>query len=313
MQAQPHNPEATIPHVVRAESVEEPGEPPRIRAYQRRAWLSRVLSTLVAVVAAASTVWILTNPNLRWSVVWDYLFSPTILAGLVATLELSIISMIIGIVLGVLFALAGRSRYLALRSIAGFYVWLFRGVPLLVQLLFWYNVGILIPGINFYLPFTDQSHYVSANAVISGFTAAILGLGLNEGAYMTEIVRAGIISVPRGQLDAALSIGFTPARAMRTMILPQTVRVIIPPTGNEFIGMVKSSALVAVIGGGDLLYKAQIIYGQNFEVIPLLLVVSIWYLVITSLATLGQGFIERRLAGDEARRTIRWSIARGIR
>ncbi len=97
------------------------------------------------------------------------------------------------------------------------------------------------------------------------------------------------------------------------MILPQTVRVIIPPTGNEFIGMVKSSALVAVIGGGDLLYKAQIIYGQNFEVIPLLLVVSIWYLVITSLATLGQGFIERRLAGDEARRTIRWSIARGIR
>jgi polar amino acid transport system permease protein len=300
-------------HVVRAEPVLQTSEPPRIRAYQRRAWLSRVLSTAVALFAVASTAWFLTNPNLGWSVVWDYLFSRPILAGLVATLELSIISMVIGIMLGVLFALAGRSRYLALRTIAGFYIWLFRGVPLLVQLLFWYNVGILVPGINFYLPFTDQSHYISANAVISGFTASILGLALNEGAYMTEIVRAGIISVPRGQLDAALSIGFTSARAMRTIILPQTVRVIIPPTGNEFIGMVKSSALVAVIGGGDLLYKAQIIYGQNFEVIPLLVVVSIWYLVITSLATLGQGILERRVAGGDTPRISRWSKARGPR
>ncbi len=285
-------------HYVRSEPIEAGGQTPRITVHQRRPTRRWVLSIVLVAFVATLLLAAAFNDNLRWSVVWTYFVSPPILHGLLVTLELSVIAMVIGIVLGVLLALAARSPVLVLRWFAAGYIWLFRGVPLLVQLLFWFNIGILVPRISFDIPLTNLWFDMSANAVISGFTASIMGLGLNEGAYMAEIVRAGLIAVPTGQRDAALSIGMSPGRAMRYIVLPQTIRVVIPPTGNEFIGLVKSSAMVAVIGGGDLLYRAQIIYGQNFEVIPLLLVASIWYLVITSIATLLQAHVEKRLSDD---------------
>jgi polar amino acid transport system permease protein len=162
-----------------------------------------------------------------------------------------------------------------------------------VQLLFWYNIAALYPRVNLGVPFGPAFVHADANTLITPFTAAILGLGLNEGAYMAEIVRAGIISVEEGQSDAAQSLGMTRLQTMRRIVLPQAMRVIIPPTGNETISMLKTSSLVSVIAVGDLLYGAQIIYSVNFKTIQLLIVASIWYLLLTSVLYVGQFYLER--------------------
>jgi polar amino acid transport system permease protein len=162
-----------------------------------------------------------------------------------------------------------------------------------VQLLFWYNIAALYPRIALGIPFGPAFVHPDANALITPFTAAILGLGLNEGAYMAEIVRAGIISVPEGQGDAARSLGMTRLETMRRIVLPQAMRVIIPPTGNETISMLKTTSLVSVIAVADLLYAAQNIYSQNFKTIQLLIVASIWYIVCTSVLYVGQYYLER--------------------
>jgi polar amino acid transport system permease protein len=173
------------------------------------------------------------------------------------------------------------------------YIWFFRGTPVLVQLLFWYNIAALYPRIDLGIPFGPAFIHADANTLITPFTAAILGLGLNEGAYMAEIVRAGIISVEEGQSDAAQSLGMTRLQAMRRIVLPQAMRVIIPPTGNETISMLKTSSLVSVIAVADLLYGAQIIYSVNFKTIQLLIVASLWYLALTSILYIGQYYLER--------------------
>jgi len=162
-----------------------------------------------------------------------------------------------------------------------------------VQLLFWYNIAALYPKIGLGIPFGPSFVHADANKLITPFTAAILGLGLNEGAYMAEIVRAGIISVPEGQADAAQSLGMTRLQTMRRIVLPQAMRVIIPPTGNETISMLKSSSLASVIVVTELLYAAQLIYSVNFKTIQLLIVASIWYIVCTSVLYVGQFYLER--------------------
>ena len=251
-----------------------------------------------------------TSPKLDWSTVWAYITTDSILRGVTVTVELTIIGQGIAILGGAILALMVQTDNLIASGVAKGYIWLFRGVPLLVQLLFWYNLGLLWPRLGIWIPFVDIGISANTNDLISGFTASILGLGLNEAAYMAEIIRGGILGVPRGQMDAALSIGMTRGHAMRSVVLPQTLRIIIPPTGNQFIGLLKGSALVSVIGGGDLLTSAQRIYARNFAVIPLLLVASIWYLALTTLATAAQSRIERWAAKGSRSAAEQRSVAR---
>jgi len=259
------------------------------RERQPRQW---VTAAAVLVVVGLVVRAFVTNGDMRWDVVGRFLFSPQILAGVVGTIELTALSQALATGLGVIIALLQQSRNPVSSSLAAFYVWFFRAVPLLVQLLFWFNVGLLVPTVGVSIPGTDAGFQVSTNVIISGFTAAILGLGLHEAAYMAEIIRAGVLSVPQGQIDAALSIGLERGQAMRRIVLPQAIRVIIPPTGNQFIGLLKASALVSAIGGGDLLTQAQFLYGENFLVIPILTVATIWYLVLVTIASAIQHLVE---------------------
>ena len=245
------------------------------------------------VLAAAVIRSVVTNGRFEWSVVGDYMFDSRILHGAVVTIELTVIAMAIGIALGVLLAVMRLSPNPLVSGASWFYIWFFRGTPLLVQLLFWYNIAALYPTIALGVPFGPSFIHANANTLITAFTAAILGLGLNEGAYMAEIVRAGIISVDEGQADAAQSLGMTRLQTMRRIVLPQAMRVIIPPTGNETISMLKSSSLVSVIVVTELLYAGQLIYSVNFKTIQLLIVVSFWYIVFTSVLYVGQYYLER--------------------
>jgi polar amino acid transport system permease protein len=247
----------------------------------------------VLIVAVALVRSVIDNPNFQWGVVGDYLFDGRILHGLRVTIELTVIAMAIGILLGVLLAVMRLSPNWMVSGASSFYIWFFRGTPVLVQLLFWYNIAALYPKIALGVPFGPSFIHADANTLITPFTAAILGLGLNEGAYMAEIVRAGIISVDPGQSDAAQSLGMTRLQTMRRIVLPQAMRVIIPPTGNETISMLKTSSLASVIVVTELLYAAQLIYSVNFKTIPLLIVASVWYIVCTSVLYVGQYYLER--------------------
>jgi polar amino acid transport system permease protein len=245
------------------------------------------------VIAAALIRSMATSPGFQWGVVGEFLFDSRILEGLVVTLELTVIAMAIGIALGVVLAIMRLSPNPLISGSSWGYIWFFRGTPVLVQLLFWYNIAALYPKIGLGIPFGPAFVHPDANTLITAFRAAVLGLGLNEGAYMAEIVRAGIISVEEGQSDAAQSLGMTRLQTLRRIVLPQAMRVIIPPTGNETISMLKTTSLGSVITVTELLYSSQLIYSVNFKPIPLLIVVSIWYLACTSILYVGQFYLER--------------------
>jgi polar amino acid transport system permease protein len=256
----------------------------------------------VLVLIADAIYSIVTNDRFEWSVVGDFLFDSRIIDGLVLTLELTVCAMAAGILIGVLLAVMRLSANPLVSGAAGFYIWLFRGTPVLVQLLFWNFIAAIYPTFSIGIPFGGPVFAsVSANALITSFVAALLGLGLNEGAYMAEIVRAGILSVDEGQTDAAQSLGMTRTQTMRRVVLPQAMRVIIPPTGNETISMLKTTSLVSVIATAELLYSAQLIYAQNYRTIQLLIVASIWYLAMTTILTIGQYYLERRFGRGSTR------------
>ncbi|WP_214412071.1 amino acid ABC transporter permease [Sphaerisporangium fuscum] len=254
---------------------------------------------LMAALAALFMIWlaytIIVNENLHWDVITTFLVDGRILGGLWVTIQLTVLSMAIGLVLGVLAAVMQLSGSPVLRGASALYTWFFRGTPLLVQLIFWFNIGLVFPTFSIGIPF-DGPKLIEwqANQLITPFTAALLGLAINEGAYMAEIVRAGIRSVDPGQREAAESLGMSHRQVLRRVVLPQAMRVIIPPTGNQFISMLKTTSMVSVIAGAELLTVAQRIYLGNFEVIALLVVASIWYVVLTTLASIGQHFIEKR-------------------
>ncbi|GAB4100331.1 amino acid ABC transporter permease [Sinomonas halotolerans] len=235
-----------------------------------------------------------TNRNFQWETVWHYLFFPQIMAGLGSTLVLTVVSMSLAIVLGIILAACRLSENKVLQSVAGAYLWFFRGTPLLIQLIFWYNLSALYPRLGVGVPFGGPELFgASTNSVLSLWTVALLGLALHESAYMAEIVRGGLLSVSRHQTEAAAALGMNGLLSFRRIILPQALRVIVPPTGNQVIGMLKYSSLVSVIALPDLLYSAQMIYTQTFETIPLLIVVSFWYLLCTSILSIFQRRIER--------------------
>jgi polar amino acid transport system permease protein len=257
---------------------------------------------LLALFVAWLCYELLTNPGFQWPVVGQYLFASSILKGVLITIELTILCMLIGIVLGVVLAVMELSPNPVLSTAAHAYIWFFRGTPALVQLIFWYNLAVLFPTISLGIPFGGPRLFdVSSNVAISAFTAALLGLGLNEGAYMAEIVRGGIIAIDPGQREAAHSIGLTPFETMRHVIFPQAMRGIVPPTGNQVIGMLKFTSLASVIAVTELLQASELIYARTYQVIPLLITASIWYLFLTTLLTVGQIYIERHYAKGSTR------------
>jgi polar amino acid transport system permease protein len=238
----------------------------------------------------------------QWPVVWKYLFATSVLKGIAITLELTVIAMVAGVLLGVLLAVMRLSPSRLLSGSAWIYIWFFRGTPVLVQLFFWYvGISYLYPQLAFGIPFGPTFYTANANVLITSFVAGALGLSLNEGAYMAEIVRAGIISVDEGQTEAAQSLGMTKAQTLRRIVLPQAMRIIIPPTGNETISMLKTTSLVYAIALADLFTATQNISNTNYQIVPLLLVASLWYLFFTSVLTIGQFYIERYYARGSSR------------
>jgi polar amino acid transport system permease protein len=259
-----------------------------------RYWERWLMAAVVLVGVAMAINALVTEKGFHFGVVGQYFFSSTILSGVVLTIELTLGSMAIGIVLGIILAVLRMSKNPILAGVSSAYIWFFRGTPLLVQIIFWYNLAALLPRIGIGIPFGPQFVSGSVNTLIAPITAALLGLGLNEGAYMSEIVRAGMLSVGNGQVEAAQSLGMTQSQTFRKIVLPQAMRVIVPPTGNQVIGMLKGTSLVSVIAIAELLYSAQIIYSNNYQTIPLLIVASLWYLVMTTVLSVGQHFLERK-------------------
>ncbi|GAA1975442.1 amino acid ABC transporter permease [Nocardioides panacihumi] len=274
-----------------------PADEPIVRLRHPWRW---VAVAVIVLYAAVLVRFLVTNDALRWDLVRGYLFETSVLRGVVTTLKLTVVAMLVGAGLGTLLAIMRLSENPVLRWTSGIYVWFFRGTPILVQLLGWYFLASVLPEISLGIPFGPSFASWSTNDVVTPFMAAILGLGLNEAAYMAEIVRAGIGGVDPGQAEAAEALGMSPAQSYRRIILPQASRLIIPPTANETITMLKQSSLVVVLGMLDLTGTAQAIYSRNFQQIPLLLVASIWYLALTTILTYVQMRLERRMSRGAA-------------
>jgi polar amino acid transport system permease protein len=259
-------------------------------------WLAiAVLLVLVSMLAHA----LVTDPRFQWTVVRRYLFNGFIIRGALRTLELTALAMLVGVIGGVLLAIARLSENPVLSYLSRLYIWFFRGTPVLVQVLILFNLSALFPRLSLGIPYGPAFVSGSANSVLAAFTTAVIALGLNEAAYMAEIVRGGVLAVDPGQRDAASAIGMTRTKSMRYIVLPQAMRIIIPPTGNEIVGMLKNTAIVSVIALPELLFSAQIIYSRTYQTIPLLLVASMWYLVMTTVLTLAQTQLERYYARSD--------------
>ena len=274
--------------------------PEQLRAVPVR-HVGRYVSALVVLLLLGLFLSAAARADIRYGSIPDFLTSSVILDGLLTTLYISVLAQGLGVVLGIVLAVMRLSKNPVTSSVSWAYIWLFRGTPVLVQLLFWFNLSIVFATLDIGIPGGPSLYSIPMNDFMTPFMAALLGLGLNEGAYMAEIVRAGIISVDEGQTEASSALGMTSRTTLRRVVLPQAMRVIIPPTGNEFINMLKTSSLASVILLDELLRAAQNIYSSNLQTIELLLTVSVWYLVLTSVASVGQYYLERRFARGSSR------------
>ncbi len=269
--------------------------PEAIKAIPVRHWGRWISAAIVLFLLIALIYSFIKSPNVDWATVWDYMFMRLTLIGLVRTIELTFLCMAVGAIGGVALAVMRLSDNPVLSWIAWGYIWFFRGTPVYVQIILWANIGVLWSKFYAGIPFTGLvlGSVDSGTLVNNLFVVAVLALGLNEAAYAAELVRAGIISVDAGQTEAASSLGMSPTLTMRRIVLPQAMRVIIPTFGNETISMLKTTSLLAVIGGGvEMFGRLQQIYAQTFQIIPLLVVACIWYLIVTSILTIGQARLE---------------------
>ena len=275
--------------------------PEAIRAIPVRHPWRWVAAAAVTLFVASAVYTVASAPFLRWDVVGHYLFQERVLLGLEGTIELTIASMAIGIVLGILLAVMRLSPNPVMSGASWLYIWFFRGTPVLVQLFFWWNLPLIIDTLGVGIPFTDIGWHVKTVNLVTSWLAALLGLGLNEAAYMSEIVRAGIISVDLGQTEAAMALGMRRPLILQRIVLPQAMRVIIPPTGNETISMLKTTSLAFIAQFGELFRVQQEIAAFNYKIVELLIVISFWYLVCTSVLTIGQYYVERYFARGSQR------------
>ncbi|WP_329567597.1 amino acid ABC transporter permease [Kitasatospora sp. NBC_01266] len=261
-------------------------------------WLTTALALLVLAMVANSIV---RNPRFQWDVVGSYLTTGAVLHGLTLTLWLTAATMLLGFALGTLVAAARIWGSLLLRTLAWGYVWLFRSIPPLVQLLLWFNIGALYPTLGLGLPFGPQFVTVRTVHLFGPVLTSVIGLTLLEAGFAAEVVRGGILSVDQGQLEAAQSLGLGRLRVLRRIILPQAMRSIVPTAGNMLVGLLKSTAIVSVLAVQDLLYSVQLIYNQTYQVVPLLLVATLWYLLLTTLLSILQYYLERYFARGATR------------
>jgi len=250
--------------------------------------IGRMIAAAVVLALLAALIRAFSVGQIEWSYVAQFLFAPAILAGLYNTLVMTVAAMAVGIVLGVVIAIMRISGNPVLSSIAVGYVWVFRGAPALLQLMLWFNLALIFPTMG--IPGLFEFRTVD---IMTPFVAAVLGLGISQGAYTSEVVRSGLLSVDSGQYEAARTIGMTQMKMLRRIVLPQAMRVMVPPIGNEVIGMVKLTSLASVIQYSEILHNAQIIYFANTRVLELLLVASFWYLFVVSVLSVGQHYIER--------------------
>ena len=268
----------------------------------RRTW-TWVFAAIVLVLGAQLVTMLVTNPHVEWDVVAEYLWSETVLTGVGMTVFLTATAMVVGLLLGGVLVVCRLSGNPVLAALAAGYIWFFRGTPQLVQLIFWFNIGLLVPEIGLGIPFGPTFVSGEANTLITPLLAAVIGLGLHEAAYQAEIYRAGLLSVDEGQLDAAKALGMTPSRMFFKIQVPQAMRFVVPPTAGAVIALTKGTSLVSVIGGSELLFAVQSVYAQTYQTVPLLIVASIWYLIITTALSIAQFFVERhygRGAGGRA-------------
>ncbi|WP_190124087.1 amino acid ABC transporter permease [Streptomyces inusitatus] len=261
------------------------------RHYTR--WAAAVAVTVLVAQFAHGLV---TNPVWEWGVFSEYVLSETIVDAVWVTLQLTSYATVLGFVLGTVLAFMRLSRSPLLQTVAWTYIWIFRSIPMIVQLVFWFNLSALYERLGVGIPFGPVFWSVDSNSLIGTMGAAIIGLTLHQAAYAAEIVRGGVVAVDHGQLEAAAALGIPRLRQIRRIVLPQAMRAILPTAGNEIIGLLKGTSVVYVMAIGELFYQVQVIYGRNGRVIPLLLVATAWYVVLTSLLSIAQYYVERYFA-----------------
>ncbi|WP_327357172.1 amino acid ABC transporter permease [Streptomyces sp. NBC_01304] len=272
-----------------AEPVKVQDAEPRVVPVRRTGQWAAAVAVLLLLAGALNSV--VRNDAFQWDVVGDYFTTAAVLRGLGLTLWLTVLVMVLGFALGTLLAVMRLSANPVLRGVSWGYVWFFRSTPILVQLLFWFNIGALYP----------QILGVRTVNLLGPISVAVIGLTLHEAAYAAEVVRGGILSVDRGQVEAAQSLGLGRWRRLRRIVLPQAMKSIVPPAGNMLIGTLKGTSIVSIIAVQDLLYSVQLVYHRTYQVIPLLLVATLWYAVVTSVLSVGQHYVERYYARGSGR------------
>ncbi|MEV4577802.1 amino acid ABC transporter permease [Nonomuraea jabiensis] len=287
----------TLPEVQEVSRQDAERPPEVVTARHPLRWLAGA-GVLVILAMVASTL--ITNPAWEWPVVGQYLFAPSVVRSVLLTLELTTLGIALGFLLGAVLALMRLSPNRLLSSVAWAYVWLFRSVPLILQLLFWYNLALLYPRLSVGVPFGPAFFDFGTMDLIGPLTAAALGLALHQAAYAAEIVRGGLLSVDHGQREAAAALGLPPARRLLRIILPQAMRTIVPTAGNEIIGLVKGTSVVYIMALPELFYQVQVIYNRNGRVMALLLVAAIWYLILTTALSIVQYYVERHYGRGRA-------------
>ncbi len=273
---------------------------PRIVPRRR---VGRWATAAVALLAFAMVLnSVIRNDAFQWDVVGRYFTTAAVLDGLLLTLWLTAVVMALGFLLGIPLAVMRLSDNPVLATLSWGYVWIFRSTPLLVQLLFWFNIGALYPTLGLGIPFGPQFLTVQTVNLLGPTLTAVIGLTLHEAAYAAEVVRGGILSVESGQAEAAQALGLSRPRTLRRIIVPQAMRSIVPTAGNMLIGTLKGTSIVSVLAVHDLLYSVQLVYNQTYQVIPLLMVATLWYVAVTSVLGVGQYYVERHYARGSARR-----------
>ncbi len=255
-----------------------------------------------AALVLAFLIWLalaMANAKIDWSIVAAYMTMPVLIQGILTALWMTVVSMLLGLVIGVVTAVMRMSKNPVTSSVAYLYIWIFRGTPVYLQLLMWFNIALIFPVL-----FIPGMGVVKTISVVTPFLAAVIALGLNQGAYTSEVIRSGILSVDEGQTEAASAIGMTRMHLMRRIVLPQAMRVVIPPIGNEVISMVKTTSLASAIGVTEILTEAQHIYYVNGKIMELLIVCAVWYLAATTVMSIGQFYLERAFAKGASSRAL---------
>ncbi|MFI5863798.1 amino acid ABC transporter permease [Streptomyces sp. NPDC051546] len=274
-------------------------EPPPI--VPRRRVGRQVSAAAALLVFALVLASVFRNDAFQWGLVGRYFTTSAVLDGLLLTLWLTAVVMVLGFLFGTVLAVMRLSDNPVLRTLSWGYVWIFRSTPLLVQLLFWFNIGALYPTLGLGIPYGPQLFTVTTVNLLGPTLTAVIGLTLHETAYAAEVVRGGILSVDPGQTEAAQALGLSRRRTLYRIVVPQAMRSIVPTAGNMLIGTLKGTSIVSVLAVHDLLYSVQLVYNQNYQVIPLLMVATLWYVAVTTVLSAGQYYVERYYARGSSR------------